>query len=98
VSRWLTAPEQQKTYFLDGGFPPTRTVVLDDPAIQAKYPYAKAMQASFSELKSRPVTPYWSQMSADAVQPNFGAAMAKQKTPDQAIKDMADAMRKIVKK
>lgn len=95
--RWLTAPEQQRTYFLDGGFPPTRTAVLDDAAIQAKYPYAKAMQASFMELKSRPVTPFWSQMSADAVQPNFGATMSRQKTPDQAIKDMADAMRKIIK-
>jgi multiple sugar transport system substrate-binding protein len=94
---WLTAPEQQKTYFLDGGFPPTRTAVLDDAAIQAKYPYAKAMQASFAELKSRPVTPYWAQMSSDAVQPNFGAAMGKQKSPDQAIKDMAAAMRKIIK-
>jgi hypothetical protein len=37
-------------------------------------------------------------MSADAIQPNFGAAMSRQKPAEQAIKDMAAAMRKITGK
>ena len=81
--------------FLDGGFLPW-PAVFDDPEIQKKYPYAKAAQASFENLKPRPVTPFWPQMSADAIQPAFGQAMARRSRPDQAIKQMADKMRQIL--
>jgi multiple sugar transport system substrate-binding protein len=94
----LTNQENQKMRFLDGGFLPARPAVFDDPDIQKKYPYAKAAQASFENLKPRPVTPFWPQMSADAIQPAFGQAMAQQIKPDQAIKQMADKMREILKK
>jgi ABC-type glycerol-3-phosphate transport system substrate-binding protein len=36
-------------------------------------------------------------MSADAIQPAFGQAMAQQLKPDAAIKQMADKMRTILK-
>jgi len=94
----LTGQENQRIRFLDGGFLPARTAVFDDPDIQKKYPYAKAAQASFENLKPRPVTPFYPQMSADAIQPAFGQAMAKQIPPEQAIKQMADKMRAILKK
>jgi multiple sugar transport system substrate-binding protein len=94
----LTGQEHQRMRFLDGGFLPARPAVFDDPEIQKKYPYAKSAQASFENLKPRPVTPFWPQMSADAIQPAFGQAMAKQIPPEQAIKQMADKMRSIMKK
>src|SRR5206468_2940440 len=94
----LTGQEHQKMRFLDGGYLPARTAVFDDAEIQKKYPYARAAQASFAYLKPRPVTPYYSQMSVDAIQPAFGQAMARQITPDQSIKQMADKMRQIMKK
>jgi multiple sugar transport system substrate-binding protein len=94
----LTGQEHQRMRFLDGGFLPARPAVFDDPDIQKKYPYAKSAQASFENLKPRPVTPFWPQMSADAIQPAFGQAMAKQIPPEQAIKQMADKMRSIMKK
>jgi len=84
--------------FLDGGFLPARPAVFDDPDIQKKFPYAKSAQASFESLKPRPVTPFYPQMSSDAIQPAFGQAMAQQIKPDQAIKQMADKMREIIKK
>jgi multiple sugar transport system substrate-binding protein len=93
----LTGQEHQRMRFLDGGFLPARPAVFDDPEIQKKYPYAKAAQASFENLKPRPVTPFWPQMSADAIQPAFGQAIARQIPPDQAIKQMADKMRQILK-
>jgi multiple sugar transport system substrate-binding protein len=98
VVKILTGFEQQRTRFLDGGFLPARPAVFDDPDIQKKYPYAKAAQASFEILKPRPVTPFYPQMSADAIQPAFGQAMAQQIKPEQAIKQMADKMRDIMKK
>jgi multiple sugar transport system substrate-binding protein len=93
----LTGYDHQRMRFLDGGFLPARPAVFDDPEIQKKYPYAKAAQASFENLKPRPVTPFWPQMSADAIQPAFGQAMAQQIKPDVAIKQMADKMRQILK-
>ena len=74
-----------------------RPAVFDDSEIAAKYPWAKAAQSSLDLLKPRPVTPYYPQMSADAIQPAFGQAMAQQIKPDQAIKQMADKMRTILK-
>src|SRR5207237_1070046 len=96
--RVLTSFETQRTHFLDGGFLPARPAVFDDPDIQKKFPYAKSAQASFESLKPRPVTPFYPQMSSDAIQPAFGQAMAQQIKPDQAIKQMADKMREIIKK
>src|SRR5579859_1199351 len=95
--RVLTNYEFQRVRFLDGGFLPSRQAVFDDPDIQKKFPYAKAAQASFENLKPRPVTPYYPDISANAIQPAFGQAMARQLTPDQAIKQMADKMRQIIK-
>jgi multiple sugar transport system substrate-binding protein len=98
VVRILTSQDQQRTRFMDGGFMPARPAVFDDAEIQKKYPYAKAAQASFEILKPRPVTPFYPEMSAQAIQPAFGQAMAQQIKPDQAIKQMADKMRAIMKK
>jgi trehalose/maltose transport system substrate-binding protein len=95
--RILTGEDFQRMRFLDGGFLPSRQAVFDDPDIQKKYPYAKAAQASFENLKPRPVTPFYPDMSANAIQPAFGQAMARQLTPEQAIKQMADKMRQIMK-
>ena len=95
--RTLTGQDHQRMRFLDGGFLPSRQAVFDDPEIQKKYPYAKAAQASFDNLKPRPVTPFYPDMSANAIQPAFGQAMARQIPPDQAIKQMADKMRQIIK-
>src|SRR5579859_1476667 len=95
--RILTNQENQRARFLDGGFLPSRQAVFDDPDIQKKFPYAKAAQASFENLKPRPVTPFYPDISANAIQPAFGQAMARQLTPDQAIKQMADKMRQIIK-
>src|SRR5215831_3321601 len=95
--RILTSYEFQRARFFDGGFLPSRQAVFDDPEIQKKYPYAKAAQASFDNLKPRPVTPYYPDISANAIQPAFGQAMAQQITPEQAMKQMADKMRQILK-
>jgi multiple sugar transport system substrate-binding protein len=96
--RILTNYDNQRLRFLDGGFLPSRQAVFDDPDIQKKYPYAKAAQASFDNLKPRPVTPFYPDMSANAIQPAFGQAMAQQITAQDAIKQMADKMRQIIKK
>jgi len=95
--KWLTSLEQQTARMLDNVNLPARPAVFDNAQIQAKYPYAKSAQTSLDNLKPRPVTPFWGQMSADAVQPQFGLSFSNKKDSSAAIKDMADAMRKIIK-
>jgi multiple sugar transport system substrate-binding protein len=97
VIKLMCSEEQQKARFLDGGFLPARPAVFDDAAIQAKYAYAKQAQASFEYQKPRPVTPFYPDMSKNAIQPAFGEAMARKLTPEQAIKQMAEKMRTILK-
>jgi multiple sugar transport system substrate-binding protein len=97
VIKLMTSEAEQKTRFLDGGFLPARPAVFDDSAIQQKYPYAKQAQASFEILKPRPVTPFYPEMSKNAIQPAFGEAMARKLTAEQAIKQMGEKMRTILK-
>jgi len=97
VIKVLTNQENQKQRMLGSGNLAARPAVFDDGEIQAKFPWAKSAQASLDTLKPRPVTPFYPQMSADAIQPAFGQAMAQQIKPDQAIKQMSDKMRTILK-
>ena len=94
--KWLTSLEQQTARYLANGNLPARSAVFDDPKVKAKYSYVDRLKPAFEALKPRPVTPYYSQLSSDALQPNYGAAMTKQQTPEQAIKAMADGMRKVL--
>ena len=93
----LTNQDNQKARMLGNGNLAARIAVFDDAEIQKKYPYAKSAQASFDILKPRPVTPFYPEISANAIQPAFGQAMAKQITAEQAIKQMGDKMRTILK-
>lgn len=93
---YFTSLAQQKARYLGNGNLPARSAVFDDADVKAKYTYVDRLKPAFEALKPRPVTPYYSQLSSDALQPNYGAAMTRQKTPDQAVKDMADAMKQIL--
>jgi multiple sugar transport system substrate-binding protein len=96
VIKWFTSLEQQTTRYLGNGNLPARSAVFDDPRVKEKYTYVDRLQPAFEALKPRPVTPYYSQMSADALQPNYGAAMVRDKTPEEAIIAMADGLRQII--
>ena len=96
VIRWFTSLEQQTARYLGNGNLPARSAVFDNPKVQAKYTYVDRLRPAFEALRPRPVTPFYSQMSADALQPNFSAAMTQQKEPQQAIDDMAQTLREII--
>jgi len=93
----LTNEENQKGRTLGNGNLPSRSAVFDDADVQKKFPYAKRAQESFNSLRARGITPFWASLVNDAIAPNFGAAITKQKTADQAIKDMAAKMRDTLK-
>ena len=94
--RFFTSQEQQLNRYLGNGSLPARPAVFDDAEVKAKYPFVDTLRAAFDALKPRPVTPYYSQMSADALQPNFGAAMTRAKEPAQAVADMAADLEQVL--
>jgi multiple sugar transport system substrate-binding protein len=96
--KWMISADQQKARTLDIGNFPARSAVFDDAAVKAKYPFSESLKESFRDLKPRPVTPYYSEMSSNVLQPNVGAVMVRQKSPEQAVKDIADGLRQIIKK
>ena len=97
VIRWFTSPAQQKARYLALGVPPCRPAVFDDAEVKAKYAFADKLKVTFENLKPRPVTPFYGQMSANVIQPVFGKITTKAVTPEEGIKEMADGMRKIMK-
>lgn len=90
--RFLTSQEQQTQRYLVNGNLPARSAVLDAPEVAGKYPYVDTLRSAFEALKPRPVTPFYSQMSAESLQPNYGAAMTRDKEPAQAIADMVSGI------
>lgn len=96
--KWLCSVEQQRARTINLGYLPARSAVFDDAEVKAKYPYVEALKQSLQELKPRPVTPFYSEMSSNVLQPNVGAVMVRQKTPEQAIKDISAGLRQIATK
>jgi multiple sugar transport system substrate-binding protein len=95
VIKWLIAAEQQTERALVSGQLPSRIAVVDDPAILEKFPYAARIQEALQSLRPRPVTPYYGQWTSDVLQPTLGAVMTRQKTPEDAVVEMAAQMRQI---
>ena len=93
--KWLTNEANQKEQLLKSSEVPTLKALYDDPSLQQQVPYLKDMKENLLNSRSRPVTPFYNDVSL-AIQENAYAAEQDKKSPDQAIKDMAGAMQSAV--
>ena len=66
--------------------------VYDDAALIAKYPYLPALKAALENAVPRPVTPFYNAVTK-AIQDNSYAALKGDKTSEEAVKDMAAAIK-----
>nr|WP_235545306.1 ABC transporter substrate-binding protein [Phycicoccus sp. Soil802] len=89
--KFLTSPEQQKTNMEKGSLAPVIESIYTDEALVKKYPYLPVLKESIANAVSRPVTPFYPQVT-QAIQDNFYAAIQGQKSPEAAVKDMQSAM------
>jgi multiple sugar transport system substrate-binding protein len=89
--KFLTSPEEQKTNMEKGSLAPVIESIYTDEALVKKYPYLPVLKESIANAVSRPVTPFYPQVT-QAIQDNFYAAIQGQKTPEAAVKDMQAAM------
>jgi multiple sugar transport system substrate-binding protein len=95
LAAFLGGPVAQKIRATEGEVTPTIVSLLSDSDITAKYPEYLAWQKEADKAKARPKSPFYTQLS-DVFQKELQNALMLNKTPEQAMKDAADAMKMIV--
>jgi multiple sugar transport system substrate-binding protein len=64
AARCITSADNQKKYMLDAGNPAARASVYDDPDVVKLFPMAALIRDSINAAQPRPITPYYSDVSA----------------------------------
>ncbi len=82
--RFLVSPAAQKTLALTIGYKPTRKALYQDPDLLREQPFVAHLYRIFMNARPRPVTPYYP-MITQVLQPEFSAALAGIKTPEDAL-------------
>lgn len=88
--QYVTSAEAQKTGAEIGGVP-TRTSVLSDAALLAKYPFFKQLLEGTQNSVVRPRTPKWSEVE-NVYGLELSNAISGVKTPQQALDDAKTAI------
>lgn len=63
VAQCVTSDENQAYYFVSNGNPASKASVYDDPEVVKEFPMAPVILQSLQQAKSRPQTPYYSEVS-----------------------------------
>lgn len=92
---YITSADVQKKAAEFGGVP-TRTSVLTDSELNAKYPYFEYIQSATANSVVRPRTPLWTDMET-AYGTELSSAISGTKSVDQALADARAAIEAIMK-
>ncbi|HXD27462.1 MAG TPA: ABC transporter substrate-binding protein [Arthrobacter sp.] len=88
---FMTSAETEKFYATQGSLAPVLTDLYDDQELVKKLPYLPVLKTSIANAVPRPVTPFYPAVTK-AIQENAYAAIKGDKTVDQALQDMSDAI------
>jgi multiple sugar transport system substrate-binding protein len=80
----ITSEENQKYYMLTNGNPAALSSVYEDPEVQEAYPMAQTIVESLEQAAPRPLTPYYSEVSASLQREFHPPSSANQNTPSEA--------------
>jgi multiple sugar transport system substrate-binding protein len=94
--KWVESPEIAKKRALQGGSP-TRTDVFDDPEVNAKYPYAKALKDMLLTSHNFPVFTYTPQL-VEVLGRELSLAVAGEKKAPDALAAIEVEMTELAKK
>ena len=81
----LTSPETLELNMSKFSLPSVLSETYDSPAVKKAVPYAAQLKAAIESAVARPVSPVYPQIS-QAVYTNVNAALAGQKSPEEALK------------
>jgi multiple sugar transport system substrate-binding protein len=82
--RFLASPSAQKELARTIGYKPSRKSLYKDPDLLREQPFLGSLYGIFLTARPRPVTPYYL-MITQVMQPEFSAALAGIKTPQEAL-------------
>jgi ABC-type glycerol-3-phosphate transport system substrate-binding protein len=91
----LTAPEQMKMLFVEGGVVPTRMSLFKDADFVKQYPHAQVMLDIIDSAVARPRHPRYREIS-EVIQTESLSAINQQKTAKAAVADIAKAIQPMV--
>jgi multiple sugar transport system substrate-binding protein len=90
--KFLESPDTQKFFITQGSLAPVVADVYKDPALVKKFPYLPVLSTSIQNAVPRPVSPFYPAVTK-AVQDNAYAAIKGQKSVQDALKSMSDAIK-----
>ncbi|GLW64681.1 ABC transporter substrate-binding protein [Actinomadura rubrobrunea] len=82
--KFLTGFESQRTLFTQTGVAPTRKALYDNPQLQRAYPHLAILRTSIDRARTRPVTPYYDQVSS-TIQSRLRRAVTDPKVMDREL-------------
>jgi multiple sugar transport system substrate-binding protein len=92
---YLTDLANETAMLKNGGFPPVWKQLYSDPGLRRQFPYLPVLEQAIDSAQPRPVSADYDQASlviSSAVQ----AALRGQKTPEQALTEMAGQLAQII--
>lgn len=95
--QFVTRPEQQKVLYFKNGVIPTRKSLFEDPEILQSSPHYRQLYQVLLNARPRPVHPKYSQIS-DVLQSCASAVLVGRQTPEEAAKQAAEKIRRVIEK
>jgi multiple sugar transport system substrate-binding protein len=90
--KFLQSEETQKFFVTQGSLAPVVASLYDDADLNTQLPYLSTLKTSIENAVPRPVSPFYPAITK-AVQDNAYAALKGDKSVDQALTDMAAAIK-----
>ena len=93
--QWITSEEQQKWRALEGSFLPTRPLLYEDQEIRDTLPVVVQGEEALKKARSRPVSPYYSDMSLE-MQEQFNSVVKGDTSPQDAVSSLQQSLEQII--
>jgi multiple sugar transport system substrate-binding protein len=93
--QWITAEEQQKWRALNASLLPTRPTLYEDKEIRDTIPVIAQGEEALKNARSRPPSPYYSDMSLE-MQEQFNGVVKGDISPEDAVASLQDSLTQII--
>jgi len=93
--QWMTSEQAQKKRALDASLLPTRPSLYKDKEIKETLPVVVQGEEALKNTKSRPVSPYYSDMSLE-MQEQFNGVVKGDTSPEDAVASLQDSLTEII--
>jgi len=93
--QWMTSEQAQKKRALDASLLPTRPSLYKDKEIKETLPVVVQGEEALKNTKSRPVSPYYSDMSLE-MQEQFNGVVKGDTSPEDAVASLQDSLTQII--